>query len=358
MRVLWYALFIILLSSQAAPAVTGNSKTRTISFPSSGLGKYYIDNGQRPFLAQWPEFAERRWAKGRVTVPASASVAVETYWCANDCMPNLSRLKPADIQCLDVDGSALTQATFKYICKLTGLKRLILEGTDAGDREVEIVALKMPMLQELNLGYSRVSDRSLRSIATMSSLKSLSLQKDGVTAAGISRLAEMPSITDLNLKETKIGNEALAAFSKSKTLSAINLAKTKVTDAGLTSLLSMRNLRKLDLSETAITDVGVINALAKLENLEELNLSGTKVTDRGVMALNKLSHLRKLWLRDLYSVSDASTSSLILHSELEDLELQKTNISQNAIQRLAGALPKSEVHSKALCKCRKQTRVN
>lgn len=359
MRFLLYVLVAVLLSNQGASAVTGsNSRTRTIDFPSKGLGKFYIDENKSQFLSQWPDFAERKWAKGRVTVPYDASIGVETYWCTGDCLPDLRLLKPTDIQLLDVDGSVLTHSGVKYICKLTGLRKLILEGTDADDRDIELIARRMPALQELNIGYTRITSDSLTALSKMRGLKTLSLQRNKVSSAGLAKLADVPNLSALNLKETKVDDQDLAALSRCKKLAALNLAKTKITDKGLSRLLAMRSLRKLDLSENSLSDAAICSVVAKLENLEELNLSGTEVTDKGVMSLGKLKHLRKLWLRDLRDVSDASIPSLIAHNELQDLELQKTNISGSGVQKLANALPKAEVHLHALCKCRKKSRVN
>ncbi len=105
-------------------------------------------------------FLESRWAKGRVTVPIDASVTVETYWCTGDCLPYLRLLKPGDIQTLDVDGSLITHDSFRQICKLSGLRNLILEGTDTSDRDVDFLSRRMPSLKELNLGYTKVTDLS------------------------------------------------------------------------------------------------------------------------------------------------------------------------------------------------------
>lgn len=338
-------------------AVSSRVQTRSIDFPAKGLGKFYI-NEKKEFLAQWPEFSERRWARGRVTVPADASITVETYWCTGDCLPDLRFLKASDIQGLDVDGSLITHDSFKPICKLSGLRNLILEGTDTGDRDIEVVSRRMPLLKELNLGYTRVTDLSLANVGKMRNLASLSLQRDKITTAGLARLGSPVVLSQLNLKETKIADSALDVVSKIKSLTELNIAKTKISDEGLTKLLKLRLLRKLDLSENSVTDKGLIESVSKMENLDELNLSGTKVTDAGVASLKSLKHLRKLWLRDLRTVSDASVPVLISLSEMQDLELQKTNITASAIQVLAKALPKSEIHSKALCKCHKQTRVN
>lgn len=359
MRFLLYVLLAVFLSNQGASAVTSSdSRTRTIDFPSKGLGKFYIEDGASPFLAQWPELAERKWAKGRVIVPYDAIIGVETYWCNGDCLPDLRLLKSGDIQILDVDGSVLTHAGMKHICKMNGLRKLVLEGTDVDDHDLELVARRMPALQELKIGYTRVTDNALDAVAKMRSLRKLSLQRNKISSAGVARLADSPGLSELSLKETKVDDDVFAALTKCKRLTALNLAKTKISDKGVSALLSMRTLRKLDLSENKISDAAVCNILAKLENLEELNLSGTQVTDKGVISLGKLKHLRKLWLRDLGNVSDASVPSLIGHSKMQDLELQKTNISSNGVQKLASALPHSEVHSHALCKCRKQSRVN
>ncbi len=359
MKLLLCVTTLAILSGQASSAVTHSSqKTRTIAFSEKGVGKYYIDDGKTQFMAQWPEFAERKLAKGRVTVPFDADVAVETYWCTGDCLPELRLLKASDIQSLDVDGSILTHRSFRILCKLAGLKKLILEGTDADDQDIDVIARNLPGLKELRLGYTRLSDRSLSSIAKMPALKALSLEKNRITSTGVARLAGMQNLCELNLKETNIDDRALCAFVKYKKLSALNLSRTRITDKGILKLSALQALRKLDLSKTQITDAAVCTAISKLENLEELNLSGTHVTDRGVAALSRLKHLRKLWLRDLPLVTDASTPSLIAHNEMQDLELQKTNISAAAINRIANALPKSEVHSHPLCKCRKQSRVN
>lgn len=359
MRTILYVLLAFLLSSHDAFAVAGtNARTRNIDFPSRGLGKYFIDDGKSTFMSQWPEFSERNWAKGRVSVPINSSIGVETYWSTDDCLPQLRFLKPNDIQLLDVDGSVLTHAGVNYICKLVGLKKLVLEGTDADDRDVVLIARKMPLLQELNIGYTHITERALSAVSKMRELRKISLQRDSVTSSAVAQLGYAPNLAELNLRQTPVDDKVFDGLSRCKNLNALNLGKTRITDRGLAGLLSLRNLRKLDISECKISDASICSVIAKLENLEELNLSGTQVTDKGVIALGNLKHLRKLWLRDLGKVSDASIPSLITHSELRDLELQKTNISVYGAQKLAQALPKSEVHLHSLCKCRKQSRVN
>jgi hypothetical protein len=360
-RAFLHALLVLcfLLTAQVSGAVTGKSfSTRIINFPAKGVGKYYIEGGEKPFLAQWPEIAVRKLAKGRVVVPADASVAVETYWCIGDCIPQFRFMRPADIQSLDVDGSILTHDSFKYISRLTGLRTLTLDGTDADDRDVEFISTRMPSLQSLNLGYTKITDKGLASIAKMRSIRSLSFQKDAITAKGLTHLAQNPALAEIDFNATDINDDALRVLSKMSSLSVLNFAKTKISDKGLSHLRTLPSIRKLDLSGTLVTDAGVRDVLAKLENLEELNLSATKVTDAGVAHLAKLKHLRKLWLRELRAVSDASIPALSGLSGLLDLELQKTNITQRGIQILAKALPQSDVHSKALCKCRTKTRVN
>lgn len=359
MKVVFYFLLALFLSNESAAAVTGsNSETRIIDFPARGLGKYYIDDNKASFLLQWPDFAERKLARGRVIVPANAQVGVETYWCTGDCLPDLRFLKPGDIQVLDVDGSVLSHSGVKYICRLSGLRKLVLEGTDADDRDIEFIARKLPSLPELNIGYTRISKKALASISKMRSLRKISLEKDRIDSSSIAKLSALPNLLELNLKQVNVDDQVFDGLSKLKRLIALNLAKTKITDNGLVALSRLQSLRKLDISDCKISDAAVCGVIANMENLEELNLSGTSVTDRGVKALAKLKHLRKLWLRDLRNVSDAAIPSLMSHREIQDLELQKTSISSNGVKKLAEGLPTSEIHLHALCKCRKQSRVN
>jgi len=348
-------------TSRPKLAATGgrNEKTRVIEFPAQGLGQYFVS--ERPeFMVIWPDQPKGQPAKGAVRVLEKADITLSTGWGTGDNLPLLSHLRSDDIQSLDLVGSNVTHASFKYICRLKGLKKLSLAGTYIDDRDIAVLAAGLPKLSQLDLSDTpRITDRCIDSILTMNHLTDLNLARERqLTDAGFMRLAAMKSLNSLDLTETRLSDKGLSSITKIQTISALNLAHTKITDHGLQYLFGMPSLKLLDLSETGITDAGVQQVIGKLTMIEELNLSQTQVTDKGISNLAGLVNLRKIWLRSLSKVTEAAIPALSSHSKLQDIEIQKTLIMRSGVDALAKALPGCQVHSKSACKCRKRTRVN
>lgn len=345
-------------SIKASPALSPTiGKSRTINFPQQGLG-FYSACRDPLFMEVWPPTLNKgEAAKGMVRVPENAEIALATGWGDGASLPLLLNLKPNDIQSLNLEGSLVTDDSFKYICHLNGLKELDLAGSNTSDKNIAMVAKAIPDLQSLNISFTRVSDNCVESLLKMKQLRTLILWKDKITDAGLEKLSKSRSIRFLELRETPTSDLGLKHLSKMNSLSTLNLASTRITDAGLANLESLNGLTMLDLAGNKITDVGLDKLLA-LPRMTFLNLSNTSVSDRGLAKLCDLKNLRKLWLRDLTGVTDASIPVLAKNSKLEDLEIQKTLITPQGVLTLAKLLPGSEVHSKSPCRCRKRTRVN
>ncbi len=344
---------------QSRPLATQSkttSKTRLIDFPTQGLGEYFLSQNKRTFMEIWPEKIKTQRAQGPVTVPKDVEVTLATGWGNGASLALLPKLKPNDIQTLNLEGSVVTPDSLKYVFALKGLRKLSLAGTNIDDKDMVALQIALPQLRELDVSYTQISDRCILSIRKMTSLTTLILMKDKITDDGVKRL-DGAFLKYLDLSETAISDDALITLAKMQQLSTLNLAKTKITDRGLASLQNAHALKSIDFSGTAISDAG-LRDLGKMSAIEELNLSQTKVTDQGLIHLGKPNNLRKLWLRDLTKVTDASIPVLTKHNELTDLEIQKTLITPGGVLTLANALPHSEIHSKSPCKCRKHTRVN
>ncbi|CAN5289160.1 hypothetical protein BH10CYA1_BH10CYA1_28100 [soil metagenome] len=345
-------------STTGSPTASrARGKTRMISFPKQGLG-YYSVRRAPVFMEAWPESVGKGDpAKGMVWIPEKVEIALATGWGDGASLPLLLKLKPGDIQGLNLEGSLVTDESFKFICHLTELKELDLAGSNTDDRDLELVANAIPHLQSLNISYTRVTDRCIDSILKMKQLNTLVLWKDKINDAALKKLSKSKALKFLDIRETPISDRGLKDLCQLNSLSSLNLASTTITDDGLASLNKLRQLKMLDLSSTRITDAG-LDKLRTIPSLECLNLSHTEISDRGLRKLADLKSLRKLWLRDLSGVTDSSIQVLASHSKLENLEIQKTLISPQGVLSLAKLLPGSEVHSKSSCKCRKRTRVN
>jgi hypothetical protein len=111
-----------------------------------------------------------------------------------------------------------------------------LNGPNVGDDELARLQ-RMPgfrHVQALDLGGTRITDRSLEVLEGCPRLFTLDLSRTGVTDKGMESLAKLPY------------------------LSGIGLSRTEVTDAGLDALIRSRpDLRRVDLTRTKVTAEGL-----------------------------------------------------------------------------------------------------
>ncbi|HEY9757123.1 MAG TPA: hypothetical protein V6C97_18295 [Oculatellaceae cyanobacterium] len=337
-------------------------RSRSISFPASGLGEYYLSNSTQDvddsFMPIWPERKKRSSAKGAVSVPADAYVALQTGWGSSCDIKLLSNLHADDIQSLCLSGSVVSHENLHAVCGLTGLKHLNLSATPIGSADLKQIASKLHQIESLELSFTQIGEDASDSLLSFRKLRVLSVCRDPLGDGFFARLSHAKSLQYLDASETSINNAGCKSFVHYPALTTLKLSETSVSDQGLVDLSSCKTIKRLDLSGSKITDVGVKESLSKMPNLEELNLTKTSVTDAGVLALKRLPKLRKLWLRELVGVTDKSVPVLGGFSSLKDLEVQKTSITKQGVITLGNTLPDSEVHSKSPCSCRKRVRVN
>jgi hypothetical protein len=127
-------------------------------------------------------------------------------------------------------------------------------GNEVADGQLALLAPIAQQVYELNLAGSKVTDAGLASIAPLTNLRRLHLEKTAVTDAG---LAHLKGLTNLEY---------------------LNLYGTAVTDAGLQHLSGMKNLRNLYLWQTKVTAEGAANLKKSLPTVninrgEELTLA-------------------------------------------------------------------------------------
>jgi hypothetical protein len=117
-------------------------------------------------------------------------------------------------------------------------------------------------LKELNLTWSNLTDDLLWPVKLISSLETLYVASNAVTAAGVKQLRDLSRLSELSLDATQ------------------------VTDGCLDDVAAMKGLRGLHLGNTAVTDSG-LRKLHGMTQLEHIYLNGSNVTDAGVAELQK-----------------------------------------------------------------------
>jgi hypothetical protein len=153
----------------------------------------------------------------------------------------------------------------------------------------------LPHLEELGFNRLQITDGSLRHVNCLRQLRTLMIDSDAITCAGLANLKELTQLEKLVL-----GGQAT------------------ITDAGMANLAKLRRLEYLWLDGRGITDDG-LKHLEGLTQLHELHI-GPRLSDAALKHLKGLKQLRQLEL-----ICDHITGAGFKHlkglSQLRELDL-------------------------------------
>lgn len=188
----------------------------------------------------------------------------------------------ANLETLDLNNTAVSDAGLAGIAGLTKLKHLNIASTTVSDAGLVKLAM-LTSLESLGLGGTNVKNPRWEKLSALSSLTHLSLVDTRVSDSGFRRIEELQSLTHLDLYGSRIGNGGLAQVAKLSNLVSLKLGATKISDAGMTPLTSLAGLRVLNLRNTKIGNAGLkrISGLG----LRFLNLRGSKVSNAGLESI-------------------------------------------------------------------------
>jgi hypothetical protein len=136
-------------------------------------------------------------------------------------------------------------------------------------------------------GSSRVPEWLNRLVGTevFNSVDYIDLTGSSATDADVARLARsFPEMEALNLDFTKISDKALAELPSLTKLKVLMLGHCDITDAGVETLKNCTSLQGLALDLTYITDDSV-ESLSQMTGLRELIIGKTFMTPEGCRAV-------------------------------------------------------------------------
>ncbi|HUG67856.1 MAG TPA: hypothetical protein VMM76_08890 [Pirellulaceae bacterium] len=148
---------------------------------------------------------------------------------------------------------------------------LVLPVTVVRTRHLEVPSLKagakytsadvidpisnLPSVQSLSLTHTDVTNKDIAQLAHLSELETLDLHMTKMQEGPIPGLDQL-RLKSLFLNRTRVDDKSIAALRSMTTLEHLDLTRTKVTDAGLKHLESLPNLRKLVLRRSLVTKSG------------------------------------------------------------------------------------------------------
>ena len=162
-----------------------------------------------------------------------------------------------------------------------------------------------------------------------------------ITDAWLDHFGRLARMEELDLGYTEVTDEGLAKLEGLTRLRKLGLDGTRVGAAGLRHVGKLVALEALYLNCTKFTGVGLRN-LRGLTRLRELHLWDARVTDDGLKDIAELTHLEVLSL-DRCEVTDGGLKHLSGLRQLRTLDIDQTQVTAAGIAKLRRALPKCEI---------------
>jgi Leucine-rich repeat (LRR) protein len=261
--------------------------------------------------------------KALATLPRLRSLAIRP-------LPELAAL--TQLQTLRT-GWANAQ-TLKAIASLRQLRVLTIEfgfvNRGFGDAELNELA-GLAELRSLKIQTNALSEAGMKTLSGFRLLERLDLKSTSVTAAGLRQLAGSSNLRALTFRRT-LSDADLAELVPISRLEELHVRG--FSDAGMKSVAAIKGLRSLDISDSAITDIG-LKEMSALSGLQTLSLGDAQISDTGMEDIAGLQQLQWLNLAKNSAITDAGIGQLAGLSQLQTLSLRGANITGKRLGTLS-----------------------
>ena len=109
-----------------------------------------------------------------------------------------------------------------------------------GDADLVLVAGLRPVLQDLDLANTEVTDRGISVLAGFDHLERISLKDTALSDPGARVLAGLPALEVVNLFGTQLGDAGLLELARSSSIRRIYAGQTLVTESGVEAARRLR----------------------------------------------------------------------------------------------------------------------
>ena len=242
-------------------------------------------------------------------------------------------------ECINLRESQVSASALRFLVDMPSLRVLNLFRC----RSITSAALhnlgKLTMLQQLDLGGTRIDKADLAQLAQLVHLEKLGLSCNAqLRDAGLATISNMVNLSCLNLHGCKTFTNAGLEHLSALPLRTLSLwLNEQLTDAGLAHISAISTLTSLDLGSChGMTNAGLVH-VAKLQKLQSLSLAECKwVSCEGLEHLEKLPELRDLGLKNCSNVTDDAIVS-VAKLPLTKASLSSCDISDVGLHHLSRA---------------------
>lgn len=172
----------------------------------------------------------------------------------------------ANIDCINLRDCKVDEELLRHVAVIGELNRLWLPIgiDDDGIRQISHL-----QLQELNLPATRITDKSAITLSKIKSLNQLDLGFTSISDDFLEKLEALPNLQSLVLRDTRVTSAGMEYLSRHPKLATLDLRRTEVDDSGVQVLISLPTLANLSLSLSKATNHSFehLNKFPKLKRL-------------------------------------------------------------------------------------------
>ncbi len=148
-------------------------------------------------------------------------------------------------------------------------------------------------LNNLDLNWADVTDRSIENIQRLPKLQFLHVSNTHISAAGLSRL-NLQKFNSLEASDVAYVPQVLPK-TKNENFEVLKLCNAGLKDSDMRDVAQLHKLVVLDVSDNELTDRG-IELLIPLQRLEQFWFTSNKITPKCLQSLQKMRGLRGVTL--------------------------------------------------------------
>jgi F-box/leucine-rich repeat protein 14 len=229
---------------------------------------------------------------------------------------------------LDLTGCEMVGSGFRYLTKMTNLKRLFFSFSPTVTNEAFEHIAHLTTLEWLELQYCQhVTDEGAAKLSTLKNLVRINFHGCKINDSTVEMIANnMPKITQLHLSDcANLTNKAIESILRMPNLTGLYMYRCEaITPEAWGSLAGSIKLRELYLNRTKVDD-SVLEKLAPLVDLNRLHfgMGEPNVTDRGIGHLKNFSKLTWLDCNSCQLITNAALKTIATLTNLRRLRLSK-----------------------------------
>lgn len=203
---------------------------------------------------------------------------------------------------LALDGTLCDDIAFTFAGRMPMLRDLQAQGAIASDEGYVALSQSRTLESIWGRDMTGLGDQGFAALASVPTIRALSVNCANVSTDRLSLLREMPSLrklTSIGIRDE--GFTHVGACDQLEDLSCMYCRDT--TDVAMAHIAGLPRLRQIYAGATQVTDAGLAS-IARIDSLEGVELCETlRVTDAGVQALARLPRLKKVSISGIPGVS-------------------------------------------------------